>query len=57
MLTQDEEMWEKSLPLEVEELLTSGRDPSADRNKRMTGKITTNTNMISCYFASSVLVG
>ena len=38
MLTQDEELWEKHLPEEVEALLASGRDPLADRNKRGAGK-------------------
>ena len=37
MLTQDEELWEKHLPNEVENLLASGRDPLADRNKRVAG--------------------
>jgi len=37
MLTQDEELWEKQLPNEVENLLASGRDPLADRNRRVGG--------------------
>ena len=39
MLTQDEELWEKQLPAEVENLLASGRDPLADRNKRVGGSL------------------
>ncbi|XP_001368214.2 major vault protein [Monodelphis domestica] len=31
MLTQDEELWEKELPPGVEELLSKGQDPLADR--------------------------
>ncbi|XP_036594409.1 major vault protein isoform X1 [Trichosurus vulpecula] len=31
MLTQDEELWEKELPPGVEELLSTGQDPLADR--------------------------
>lgn len=34
MLTQDEELWEKELPGNVETLLTSSRDPLADRSDR-----------------------
>ncbi|KAM4632593.1 major vault protein [Discoglossus pictus] len=34
MLTQDEELWEKDLPANVEALLTSGKDPVADRSNR-----------------------
>ena len=34
MLNQDEELWEKVLPPAVEELLTQGRDPLADRGTR-----------------------
>ncbi|XP_068099908.1 major vault protein [Hyperolius riggenbachi] len=34
MLTQDEELWEKELPANVEALLTSGKDPLADRSVR-----------------------
>lgn len=34
MLTQDEELWEKQLPLNVETLLASTRDPQADRSDR-----------------------
>uniref|UniRef100_A0A646QDD3 Major vault protein n=1 Tax=Hemiscolopendra marginata TaxID=943146 RepID=A0A646QDD3_9MYRI len=32
MLTQDEELWSKELPLSVEELLAKGADPLADRD-------------------------
>ncbi|TFJ96179.1 barH-like 1 homeobox protein [Platysternon megacephalum] len=32
MLTEDEELWEKELPPNVEALLSSGRDPVADRS-------------------------
>uniref|UniRef100_A0A8C9QZ29 Major vault protein n=1 Tax=Scleropages formosus TaxID=113540 RepID=A0A8C9QZ29_SCLFO len=34
MLTQDEELWEKELPPNVEKLLASMRDPLADRSQR-----------------------
>ncbi|CAD5126039.1 unnamed protein product [Dimorphilus gyrociliatus] len=34
MLTQDEELWEKKLPPVVEGLLTTGKDPIADRSDR-----------------------
>ncbi|XP_036408425.1 major vault protein [Megalops cyprinoides] len=34
MLTQDEELWEKELPLNVEKLLAAARDPLADRSER-----------------------
>ncbi|XP_028519240.1 major vault protein [Exaiptasia diaphana] len=34
MLTQDEELWAKELPPAVEELLTGGKDPLADRGTR-----------------------
>ncbi|XP_078740348.1 LOW QUALITY PROTEIN: major vault protein [Lampetra fluviatilis] len=34
MLTQDEELWEKSLPPNVESLLTWSRDPLAQRGER-----------------------
>ncbi|XP_061081262.1 major vault protein-like [Conger conger] len=34
MLTQDEELWEKELPQNVELLLQSGRDALADRGRR-----------------------
>lgn len=34
MLTQDEELWEKELPANVEALLASGKDPVADRSNR-----------------------
>ena len=34
MLTQDEELWEKELPPGVEELLSSAKDPLADRSDR-----------------------
>ncbi|KAM4698036.1 major vault protein isoform 1-T2 [Rhinophrynus dorsalis] len=34
MLTQDEELWEKELPANVEALLASGKDPVADRSTR-----------------------
>ncbi|GAB6028612.1 hypothetical protein CHUAL_004449 [Chamberlinius hualienensis] len=34
MLNQDEELWEKQLPPNVEQLLISGKDPLADRGER-----------------------
>ncbi|XP_051742815.1 major vault protein isoform X2 [Ctenopharyngodon idella] len=34
MLTQDEELWEKELPANVETLLGQSRDPLADRSER-----------------------
>ena len=34
MLTQDEELWQKELPPAVEQLLTGGKDPVADRGTR-----------------------
>ena len=34
MLTQDEELWEKSLPPVVEDLITQGKDPLANRGDR-----------------------
>ncbi|XP_043091171.1 major vault protein isoform X1 [Puntigrus tetrazona] len=34
MLTQDEELWEKALPANVETLLSQSRDPMADRSER-----------------------
>lgn len=34
MLTQDEELWEKELPAAVETLITSSKDPLADRSDR-----------------------
>ncbi|XP_067237839.1 major vault protein isoform X1 [Chanodichthys erythropterus] len=34
MLTQDEELWEKELPANVESLLAQSRDPLADRSER-----------------------
>ncbi|XP_063076722.1 major vault protein [Engraulis encrasicolus] len=34
MLTQDEELWEKPLPPNVEQLLASARDPLSDRGDR-----------------------
>ncbi|CAM4386303.1 unnamed protein product [Leuciscus chuanchicus] len=34
MLTQDEELWEKELPANVETLLAQSRDPLADRSER-----------------------
>ncbi|XP_069508129.1 major vault protein [Ambystoma mexicanum] len=34
MLSQDEELWEKELPINVELLLASGKDPLADRSDR-----------------------
>lgn len=34
MLTQDEELWEKELPANVESLLAQSRDPLADRSDR-----------------------
>lgn len=36
MLTQDEELWQKELPANVENLLASPRDPLADRSDRTT---------------------
>ncbi|XP_042249218.1 major vault protein [Thunnus maccoyii] len=36
MLTQDEELWQKELPANVEALLASPRDPLADRSDRTT---------------------
>lgn len=36
MLTQDEELWQKELPPNVEALLASARDPLADRSDRTT---------------------
>ncbi|XP_029692410.1 major vault protein [Takifugu rubripes] len=35
MLTQDEELWQKELPANVEALLASPRDPLADRSDRI----------------------
>ncbi|CAK8689709.1 unnamed protein product [Clavelina lepadiformis] len=50
MLTHDEELWEKNLPPTVETLLTSGRDPSADRNTRITDtNIARNKTMVVTY--------
>ncbi|ESO97274.1 hypothetical protein LOTGIDRAFT_214098 [Lottia gigantea] len=40
MLNQDEELWEKDLPPVVEELLSQGKDPLADRGTR--GSVGTN---------------
>jgi len=37
MLTQDEELWEKTLPPVVEDLVTQGKDPLADRSERGSG--------------------
>ncbi len=34
MLTHDEELWEKTLPPVVEDLITQGKDPLADRGTR-----------------------
>ncbi len=34
MLTQDEELWQKELPANVETLLSQSRDPLADRSER-----------------------
>ena len=34
MLTQDEELWPKELPQNVEALLCSSKDPLADRSDR-----------------------
>lgn len=34
MLTQDEELWEKELPPNVEKLLSNMRDPLASRSDR-----------------------
>ncbi|XP_060883368.1 major vault protein [Labrus mixtus] len=36
MLTQDEELWQKELPPNVEALLSANRDPMADRSDRTT---------------------
>lgn len=41
MLTQDEELWEKELPANVEQLLSRSTDPLADRSDR--GRTTTGT--------------
>lgn len=38
MLTQDEELWEKTLPPAVEDLLSEAKDPLADRSDRGKGK-------------------
>ncbi|MBN3276778.1 MVP protein, partial [Polyodon spathula] len=38
MLNQDEELWEKVLPPNVEALLTAARDPLADRSDRERGR-------------------
>ena len=35
MLTQDEELWEKTLPPAVETLINAGKDPLAERGTRM----------------------
>lgn len=40
MLTQDEELWQKELPVNVENLLASPRDPLADRSVRATTTLT-----------------
>ena len=37
MLNQDEELWQKELPPVVEELLSQGKDPVADRSDRRGG--------------------
>ena len=34
MLTQDEELWEKTLPPVVEDLITQGKDPLSGRSER-----------------------
>lgn len=34
MLTHDEELWEKELPLNVEKLLSNMRDPMSSRSSR-----------------------
>ena len=39
MLTQDEELWEKTLPPAVEELLSEAKDPLADRSDRSKGEL------------------
>nr|XP_032799912.1 major vault protein [Petromyzon marinus] len=39
MLTQDEELWEKSLPPNVESLLTWSRDPLSQRGERPRGGV------------------
>lgn len=38
MLNQDEELWEKELPANVEALLATRRDPLADRSSRHGGE-------------------
>lgn len=37
MLTQDEELWEKTLPPVVEDLITQGKDPLSERGDRGSG--------------------
>ena len=43
MLTHDEELWEKELPPAVEELLSSAKDPLADRSDRCESLMSTLT--------------
>ena len=43
MLTHDEELWEKDLPPAVEELLSSAKDPLADRSDRCESLICVHT--------------
>jgi major vault protein len=58
MLTQDEELWEKELPKQIEELLT--RDPMTERYSRMRGSpsvnnaLTTTTTNIPLSTSKSV---
>ncbi|XP_043942230.1 major vault protein [Protopterus annectens] len=51
MLTQDEELWEKVLPGNVEALLMAGKDPLADRSDRSRGteepKVRDKTRVVS----------
>lgn len=37
MLTHDEELWDKELPLNVEQLLSNMRDPLSSRSDRIHG--------------------
>ncbi|MGH0174185.1 UNVERIFIED_CONTAM: hypothetical protein FKN15_067262 [Acipenser sinensis] len=52
MLTQDEELWEKVLPPNVEALLAAARDPLADRSDRESkskGGVERNRTMVVSY--------
>ncbi|XP_058868235.1 major vault protein [Acipenser ruthenus] len=52
MLTQDEELWEKVLPPNVEALLATARDPLADRSDRESGskgRVERNRTMVVSY--------